>query len=172
MTDYRLKTIDMEISLAFYFDYPTKVVVPNIRGFFSHECDLVVLSEAGFATEVEIKISRADLIKDKQKNHSHEDNYNRIKYLYFAIPEYLEKDIEHIPDRAGILTVLPKTYKELYPSHITLSVDLGNTHLCSETRKPKTINNYKLSEAERYKIARIGTRRIWSLKRKVRKLNL
>ena len=56
------------------------------------------------ATEIEIKISLADLKADAHKKHSHSSD--KIKYLYFAIPSYmLEKALPFIPERAGIITV-------------------------------------------------------------------
>ena len=146
-----MKTIDMELALASYLDSLTNLIVPNVSwGMFGHECDLLVVSKSGYAWEVEIKISRADLTRDKKKAHGHRDH--RIKFLYFAIPDHLESHIEHIPERAGIITV-----------H-----DNGHYHFCKTIRKPKQNGSYKFSDAEKLKIARLGSLRIWGLKRKVR----
>ena len=145
----KITTPEMEIALSLYFNRRTNLIVPNISwGFFNHECDLIVLTPAGYAWEIEIKVSRQDLIADKKKRHNHNDH--RIKYLYFAIPEYLEKDIEHIPERAGIIIVYNT---ERYG------------HRCRVIRPPTAIANpYKFTDKDRYKIARLGALRIWTLK--------
>lgn len=69
-----------------------------------HECDILKLTKSGYATEYEIKISRSDLLRDKDKKHGHSSPY--IKELYFVVPYHLI-DFAHknIPDRAGLIAV-------------------------------------------------------------------
>lgn len=89
-----------------YFNPRVNIVVPNVSwGMSVHECDLFVLSKNNYATEVEIKISHGDIVKDKTKRHGH--NSNKIKRLFFAIPERLNQPeiIIHIPERSGIIVV-------------------------------------------------------------------
>lgn len=143
----------MESCVANFFGITQNLIVPNISwGLGIHECDLLIISKSGYATEVEIKISLADLIKDKKKWHNHDSP--KIKYLYFAIPDYLEKNIKHIPEHAGILTVNTSTTR----------------FICSVLRKPEINNKYKFSDREMYKAARLGAIRVWSLKRKINAL--
>jgi len=166
-----MTTLEMEIALAAHFNARQNLIVPGIHwGFFIHEMDLLVLTKAGYAYEVEIKVSKADLIKDKEKRHGHRDTQGRIKYLYFAIPVKLQPFIEHIPERAGIITVNKsmgrfgrygrdgyETYEtEIYP--------------CNILRQPETLSKYKFSDKERYDVARLGTMRIWPMKEKLLKL--
>jgi hypothetical protein len=148
MDKWKAKTRDMEIIIAKYFDYRANLIVPNVFwSMFAHELDLLVLSKSGYAKEIEIKVSKSDLIKDKEKPHNHNDR--KIKYLYFAIPDYLLPFIEHIPKRAGILRI----------------DEFGR---CKEIRKPIKNNcNYKFSEQEKFEVARLGTMRIWGLKEKI-----
>lgn len=85
------------------------VVVPNISwGLgFNHELDLLCLSKAGYITEVEIKISRADLLMDFDKKHHHSDP--RIKFLYYAAPSSMLDDLlELVPKENGIIIVNEK----------------------------------------------------------------
>ena len=71
---------EMELHISRYFDLRQNIIVPNISwGMGLHECDLLILSRAGYATEIEIKISAADLRKDSKKKHEHLSN--KIKYL-------------------------------------------------------------------------------------------
>jgi len=102
-----VKTIEMEIAVANHFNARQNLIVPNVSwGFCIHECDLLIVTKAGYLYEVEIKVSRGDLKNDMKKQHNHYDS--RIKNLYFAIPKKLEKDIEFIPKEAGIMLVHKK----------------------------------------------------------------
>jgi hypothetical protein len=72
-----MKTIEMEYYLARYFDWRRNVIVPNVswglwydRRYSGYEKDLFIVSECGYATEVEIKISKSDLAKEKYKRNS------------------------------------------------------------------------------------------------------
>lgn len=164
----KISTLKMEIELSKYLNFRKNIVVPNVSwGMFTHECDLIRLTPSGYCTEIEIKVSLSDLKKDKEKRHKHMDGgiygygTNKIKYLYFAIPEYLEKHIEYIPDRAGIL-IVRKIKKEWYPKPI---------FRVEEIRKPKTQCNYKFSEKERIKLLSLMAMRIWRLKQKLAKFS-
>ena len=141
-------TPEIEVRIAQHFDFVHNLVVPNVSwGLLMHECDLLVLTPKGYAYEIEIKVSKADLLKDKKKHHQHRDH--RIKYLYFAIPIKLEKHSEHIPMHAGILVV----DKE------------GRVH---EVRKPMAnLPPYVFTPEEFFKLARLGTMRVWGLKEKL-----
>ena len=148
-----MKTIEIEIAVAQHFGYRTNLIVPNISwGLNIHECDLFILSQAGYATEVEIKVSKGDLLKDADKPHQHYSDM--IKNLYFAIPEKLEEHISHIPERAGIIVL--KRHR------------VYNNLMCEVMRKPKPNKNArKLTDKERYQVARLGALRIWGLKHKL-----
>ena len=171
----KITTLEMEVELSKYFDPRINIVVPNVSwGMFTHECDLIRLTPSGYCTEIEIKVDLSDLKKDKEKWHEHMDGHvkvsavdgytkirsrpGKIKYLYFAIPEYLEKHIEHIPERAGILVV-----REIEDSDGDLFIKVF------ETRKPQKQCNYKFSTEERIKILELMAMRIWGLKKKLAK---
>jgi hypothetical protein len=140
------RSLGIELAVADWFGYRANLIVPNVSwGLQIHECDLLVVTKSGYAYEVEIKISKADLKKDLQKRHQHING--KIKRLYFAIPEKLKNEVDLIPERAGIIVV--DTYGR-----------------CTLFRK--AINNStarRLSDDEKYKVAWLGTMRIWSLKR-------
>ena len=147
----KLKVIDMELSLSTYLNARTNLIVPNVHwGIDIHECDLLVITPSGYAWEVEIKTSKADLLKDKEKSHGHIDPQGRIKHLYFALPDYLEEHIMHIPHHAGIIVV---------------NSEHGH---CKTIRKPGIMGKYKWSDKERFMVARLGALRIWRLKKKIR----
>jgi len=63
----KITTPEMECALAGWFDYRQNLIVPCVYwgvGYYTHECDLLIVSRAGYVTEVEIKISRSDLRAD------------------------------------------------------------------------------------------------------------
>ena len=142
---------EMEIALAAYFNYRTNLIVPNVSwGMFLHECDLLIITKAGYAWEIEIKTSKYDLVRDKEKRHNHTSN--KIKHLYFAIPDYLLVHQVHIPNFAGIVSV------HRYNNGLLT---------CKKIREAKIKSKYKFTIEERYQVARLGSMRIWKLKNKL-----
>lgn len=152
----------IEINLANYFNYRQNLIVPNISwGLLDYEADLLVMSKNGCITEVEIKVSKQDLIRDAEKRHSH--NSNLVKYLYFAIPDKLLPFIDYIPKKAGIL-VLSKNndhYFEEFCWYLTVK----------KIRDAEVNRNLvKLTDTNRYQFARLGAMRIWKLKKEIERL--
>jgi len=152
MKTFEISTEEMEYIIANHFGIRTNLIVPNVSwGLGIHECDLLICTKSGYCTEIEIKISAADLKKDKEKQHGH--NSDKIKYLYFAIPDYLntEEIISHIPERAGILTIRNN----------------GKRFVVLHEREPqRNVKATKLTTQEQYEMARLGSLRIWGLKNK------
>ena len=96
MKKRKISTLEIEIKLLAYFKFSQNIIVHCVadgiyheKCGFLHECDLLVLSKSNYATEIEIKISKSDLIKDSKKEHAHESDL--IKKLYFAVQtEYFQ----------------------------------------------------------------------------------
>jgi len=149
-----MKIIDIELAITKYFNSRQNIIVPNVSwGFNIHECDLLLMTPARYLYEIEIKTSKQDLIKDKEKKHGHYSPI--IKKLYFAIPEKLKDCIGHIPDRAGVIIVRKA------PTY----------NYCREIRKAQ-INKQALAltDNEAFQIARLGALRIWALKKKIKNI--
>lgn len=154
-----MKTIEMEVALMRYFDIRANLVVPNVSWGLAglHECDLLVLSKSNYATEIEIKVSKGDLMKDKNKDHGHK--HNHIKYLFFAVPEKLvETALEVIPERAGLYVV-----KSLGPKN--RNIERFGVEMARQCEANKL--SIKWPEKDRYQLARLGTMRILGLKSKL-----
>jgi len=152
-----VKTIEMEIALMSYFGIRQNIIVPNISWSFlyNHEADLIVLTGSSYATEIEIKVSKADLKKDKEKKHCHESDM--IKYLDFAVP-YELKDFAliEIPEHAGLLSVRKD----------------GDYYWVNREKaaiKNKNCRAWELGERQR--LSELGCMRILGLKKKVFKLS-
>jgi len=139
---------EIETRIARYFGIRANVIVPNVSwGLLTYEADMLIMPISGVMYEVEIKVSKGDLIADKKKNHKHCSEL--IRGIYFAIPEKLKPHIEHIPEKAGIL-VVDKT---------------GRVEKLRGIKINKT--SRKLSEQERFTLARLGAMRVWILKEKL-----
>lgn len=151
----KLTSLDIELAVVQEFNCRTKLIVPNVSwGMgFAHELDLLILTQAGYGWEVEIKISKQDLLRDKQKKHGHRSL--KIKFLYFALPDYLLDFKDTIPERAGILSI------ESEPGE-------GYSRRCETIRNPEANSKYKFTEEEQLKLAMLGAMRIWGLKKQVR----
>ena len=162
-----LTTIEMEIGLMEYFNIRANVIVPNCTWGIVHdlhECDLLILTPSDLATEVEIKISKADLMKDMKKFHGH--HHNHIYRLYYAVPEKLKQAaIENIPQRAGLLVV--KRGKTTYYSERKGYYDEDKYFI--DKIKPAAPNKLamKWTENNRFQLMRLGTMRILGLKKKI-----
>jgi hypothetical protein len=97
---------DIELAVANLLSYRVQTIVPNVSWGLGlrHECDMLVLDNKNRFTEVEIKISIADLKADFKKKHGHHCKF--ISRLVYAIPyELLEKSLELIPGHCGIIVV-------------------------------------------------------------------
>lgn len=151
-----MNTLQMEVALMQHFGIRNNYIVPNVSWGIQrntewlHECDLLVLSQSRYATEVEIKVSMADLKKDQEKGHGHSSPF--IKFLYFAVPlELYEKGVEeYVPERAGIIAVKSMMFDD---------------YIVKVMRKPK-YNKYcwQWTEKELFQLLRLGTMRIYNLK--------
>ena len=156
-----MKTLDIEIAVMTYIGIRQHLVVPNVswgissNTKFLHECDILSLSKSGYATEYEIKVSKHDLMKDREKWHGH--NHEYIAQLFFVVPRALELiALKYIPERAGLF-LADKTSDGL------IYISLLKT--CQ-----RNVNAVKWTDEDRYKLARLGAMRILSLKQKIRKL--
>jgi hypothetical protein len=151
----KISTVEMEVAIASFFGIRKHIIVPNIswglRGM--HECDLFLIKKTKYAMEVEIKISKSDLLADFNKKHNHSDN--RIKEFYYAIPSYLLETCENlIPEHRGII-VCERTGR--YDSVV------ARIHRKTTTNKKAR----RLTDKEVLKVATLGCMRIWSLKEKI-----
>ena len=145
-----MNALQIELAVANYFDFRANTIVPNISwGLQLHEIDVLVVTKSGYAYEVEIKTTRADLIRDSKKKHGHRSD--RIKRLYFAMPESLAGfALTIIPIGAGLLAI-----KE----------EGGFTR--AKLIKPPSQNSQAqpLNPEERLKVHELATMRLWNYKR-------
>jgi len=140
----KLCAADIEIAVARHFGWRRNIIVPNVSwGLDIHEVDLLIISKAGYATEVEIKVTQSDINADLKKGHGHRSN--KIRRLYFAVPDYLNEALG-IPDRCGLISV-------------------NNDLYCRILRQPKINTKARALRADEInKVLHLGCMRIWRLK--------
>ena len=169
-----MTTEQIELSLMFNLNYNQNYIVPNITniGFqLAFEADMLYITKLGYATCFEIKVSKSDLKNDLKKSHIKnldeglligmsrsytpiEYYYKKLKFFNYAVPEYLVEDaLNQIPNFAGLYYFINKGHDKLPVMKIK--------------RHPKIIHNYKWTNKEILEILRLGTMRIYNLKRKL-----
>lgn len=141
----------IEIALANHFNWRMNFIIPNISWglHLQHEADLLIITPAKYAYEIEIKISKSDLKRDLLKKHGHKSL--KLKRLYFAVPDYLENDAKVlIPEHAGLFIIDKFGFVKLIKA----------PKLNTEARK--------LTDLEMEHLYHLATMRIWSLKEALR----
>lgn len=152
------QTIDqIEVAIAFAFGVRNNIIVPNVSwGFFAtHEADLLIINKSGYLTEVEIKRSWQDFLKDFKKHTTHDEG--KVMWKYFAVPEILcEKVWNYLCDN---------DHKDW---GLILYNEIGGAWIkYYPTPYPRSSPSKKLTLEERFAIARLGAMRIWTLKGKL-----
>lgn len=157
-----MKTLEVEVALMRHFDFTKKIIVPNITRvsrILIFETDLLVLTKAGFAHGIEIKVSLSDFKKDFQKSHikmlkqQHyfKRDFEKLKHFSYAFPEkLLDFAKENVDERFGLYSL----------------IRIDERISVREIRKPSTLFNYKWSDVERTKLMHLGCMRIFNLKKR------
>ena len=154
-----MKTIEVEIEVMEHFGVRANLIVPNVSWGITglHECDLLILSGSNYATEVEIKVTKHDLLKDNSKKHGHLHSY--ITRLFFAVPEKLEEEaLKFIPDRAGLLIVCPRVRDRDGERYCIVK----QVRAAKRNRDP-----HQWAVHERFQLLRLGAMRILDMKKKI-----
>lgn len=131
------------------FPYSRYLVVANVSwGLLRWEADVCALSNSGWLTEIEIKVSVADLKKDAEKTkHGQWAQDNMIREFFYAMPGAVwdkVKDAPPIPDYAGVIVITEDGRRE-YPRKAT-----------------KKTHARKLTDSERLQLGRLGAMRYWT----------
>lgn len=159
----KITTLEMEIALMRYFGV-TKYLIINNTYETMFECDILAITKAGYATGVEIKVSKSDLKNDLKKKHiknlgskvpyfnkdAKEHYFGQFKKFYYAVPiELQDEALKQIPSFCGLFIAYETKY---YGIQI------------KEIRKPSILYKYKWSMEKMMRVAWLGTMRIQGLK--------
>lgn len=163
----KIITEHIEIAIMEYFDFRKNLIVPNVSnmmGLVPFETDMAVMTKANYVHGFEIKVSKSDLMADfKKKQHIHFDQLNRrgikglerwygkFKTFSYAVPEEM-KDcaLDVIPDFCGLYIIDDK---------IKLK----------QIKDSPTLFNHKWTDEERIYLKKLGTMKIYNLKRAIAK---
>lgn len=149
MPKTRLTSTEIELATARLFGWRNHIMVPNVYWGFDlrYEADLLILNKNNFISEIEIKTTLSDLKRDAGKRKHTQDPDPRIKYLYFAFPQYLlEKSLPILPETVGIITC---QWIKSYDRKCYLSAQ--------RIRLPKPIPRHRaITNNEAYQLMRLG----------------
>lgn len=165
-----MTTLEMEVRLMYHFDFTKNLIVPTVTtgGKLNFEADLLVLTPAGYATAVEIKVSKSDLKNDLKKKHiefidkpmkysgksGYDFYFGPLKYFWYAVPSELqEAALKQIPSFCGLIV-----FEDLGP---------GKLPVKRVVRNPDILFKNKWSDREIQYVARLGAMRIYSLKHNI-----
>jgi G3E family GTPase len=154
----KITSLDIELALKRMLDPRRQLIVPNVSwGAGLHECDLLVISKSGYASEYEIKVTMQDLKRDRDKRHQHRNK--QLKALWYAVTADMvdrHNALDYIPEAAGVIKMqrIPE-FGEVKPFTVREAVENDAN---------------KWSEQEINAIYRLGALRIWTLKEKVLRL--
>lgn len=145
---FPLLCLDIEIAVAKHFGYRQHLIVPNIAwGLgFSHELDVLVMTRAGYVTEVEIKTSKADLKRDLLKSHAHASD--KIRQHFLAVPKALS-------------VFALQTFQ---PPWGVLSIDEDSKWITVLRESKKNKNARALRPDEINHLYELASMRVWTLK--------
>lgn len=147
------------------FNWRKFVVVPNVSwGLLPHEADLIAMTEAGYIYEVEIKVSKADFLadKDKWKHRLAESRgqHELIKDFYYAMPTQVWEKCkpEDLPTGAGLILVSRDEY------------DRSRDRAYVAQKPTSNASARKVRDDERLQLMRLGYMRYWCRQEAVERL--
>lgn len=161
--NHKIHSGHVELAVANLIDFRKHIIVPNVcLNWGVMELDMLVVDDKNRITEVEIKVSIADLKADFKKAHKH--NHKNISRLIYAFPkDMLEKALPLIPSNCGIITV------EISPYCLKQMETIPNWKFSCVAKWERQCkhdkNKLPLTYKEVVNITRLGCMRIWSLKR-------
>lgn len=162
-----VRCIDIELAIFNLYDIRKHIIVPNVSDqmcLVPFETDILVLTQSGYATGFEIKVSKSDLKADlKKKQYTRFINKEngillqelyyakKFKYIHYAVPKNLEETaLSMIPEFVGLYVYENFEYPKL------------PTFKCvKEAKKLKTQSWLK---KDRIELMRLGCMRMHSLK--------
>jgi hypothetical protein len=140
---------ELELVAIEYFWNRTSTYVPNLHcGDFPFEMDIAWMTAKGYMSEIEIKIDKSDVYRDKTKEKWKRYPKHLIRETWFVIPGKLIPVVGHIPEFAGIIVVDEEGY-------------------ANEFRKAHVNKCHKMTRALQLKVAKLGAARLWNLKQTI-----
>lgn len=160
-TSLTVEEIQLALLTCDSFHPRRNIAVGNVsHGLLSYEADLLVMSKAGYLTEIEIKRTWEDFRADFRKKHSHDDEI--INGLYYCVPnELATKVVDFLDEKEyGVSGVIGYTEEKQLHWYRT---EFGFLKSHSSGRK--------LFLEEQLQLARLGAMRVWKEMSKKHNMN-
>ena len=161
-TKLSIEEIEVAIASSREFHFLKNLVVFNVNGLsmtlpIHHECDVLVLSKSGYLTEIEIKRSWTDFLADFSKAHQHRSEY--IKYFYYCVPLSMCDEVKkYLEENAS--------KNDLYKDRGIITYDEDGYIQIKKVAK-QYYNPKKLFLEQQLELARLGSMRVITLKKKI-----
>ena len=162
-TNLHLYDIELRIARSREFNYIKKLVVFNAMGVGGvlplwHECDVLVCTSVGYLTEIEIKRSYTDFLNDFKKGHNHKSDY--IKYFYYCIPAKIKDKV--------LLFLSSYDNQNDWRAMAGVIIYSDECYWIDIVKSPtQNKEAQKLSAEQMLYLARLGSMRVVSLKKKI-----
>ncbi len=128
------------------------------------QADLLVISKAGYATEIEIKVSMADWNADRKKPHWNSARPHVARFFY-CIPHTLADKIpEWVPAHVGILVVYERSP---VPGSTLIPLDGVRCLRNARRMKAQKMPDDTLSQIYRACYYRLWKHKQWSLQQRI-----
>ena len=145
-------------------------MIPNLSyGLLPYEADFVVISKAGYLTEVEIKRSWQDFKADFKKDHKHDAE--QVYYFYYCVPESIvDKVVDFLKAQygSGWCPALLKFTEKGGISRVSVKDETTGMYRVVGSHY-NAGSHRKLFLEEQLTVARLGQLRYWSLLEKTTK---
>lgn len=164
--DTNRSLLDIELALAKEFNWQQNLVVFNVNGLSGrlpifHECDMLVMTKAGYLTEIEIKRSFDDFCNEFKKAHHHESHGPDIKEFWYCVPEGIfQKVIDKLSEKGWRPTVILTYNEDLTLRYKSVPDFHAAVRLYSDHPRP-------LSTEQQLELARLGAMRQVALRKKI-----
>ena len=128
---------------------------PRVHNFFGmrSESDVIAINSNGYLVEFEVKLTKADFIKDKDKiisinrkrinKHKLYEQGGGSAMFYFVAPKGI-LTIDDIPEWAGLIEVVSREY-----------IKHGTVLVCNNVKNAKKLNKRKATQKEIEKLLRL-----------------
>ena len=132
---------------------------PRVHNFFGmkSESDVIAINPNGYLVEIEVKLTKADFIKDKDKiisisrkrinKHRLYEQGGGSAMFYFVAPKGI-LTIDDIPEWAGLIEVVSREYSREY-------IKYGTVLVCNNVKNAKKLNKRKATQKEIEKLLRL-----------------
>ena len=128
---------------------------PRVHNFFGmkSESDVIAINTNGYLVEFEVKLTKADFLKDKDKiisinrkrinKHKLYEQGGGSAMFYFVAPKGI-LTIDDIPEWAGLIEVVNREY-----------IKYGTVLVCNNVKNAKKLNKRKATDKEIEKLLRL-----------------